>query len=251
MTIAIFSDIHSNLEALSAVREDIYKRNITECYCLGNIVGNGPNPNECVDLVKEMCKSDQITFGAFDQAVFEPETRYSFSLKSQLTFKWIDKVIKRSNLNFLRNLKEHINLKDCSLAHASPTNKLYSYLGMYDYAYINEELNEAFSVMNNNLYFLSRSPEPIIVERFGTSNYKFIKAKEINYEYILSDRPTIIFTGSVGRPMDQDSRSSYITFENNLVKWHRISYDILATVKKIHDNPDLDNFIGDRLFEGR
>ena len=69
---AIISDIHGNLEALESVLADIQDRGITEIYCLGDIVGYGPNPRECVDLVKQTCA--QVILGNHDQgALFDPE----------------------------------------------------------------------------------------------------------------------------------------------------------------------------------
>src|SRR5919106_853294 len=68
---AIISDIHSNLEALQAVLRDIDKQNVTDVYCLGDIVGYGPNPRECVDQVMR-CKL--VILGNHDQgAMFDPE----------------------------------------------------------------------------------------------------------------------------------------------------------------------------------
>ncbi len=53
---ALISDIHGNLEALKEVLADIRSQNIDEIYCLGDIVGYGPNPAECIDLVEKRCK---------------------------------------------------------------------------------------------------------------------------------------------------------------------------------------------------
>src|SRR5271163_234051 len=69
---AIISDIHSNLEALQAVLQDIEGQRISEIYCLGDVVGYGPNPRECIDLVMEKCKV--VLLGNHDQgAMFDPE----------------------------------------------------------------------------------------------------------------------------------------------------------------------------------
>ena len=69
---AIISDIHANLEALEAVLDDIARQNVTEIYCLGDIIGYGPNPRECIDLIEANCKLTIL--GNHDQgALFDPE----------------------------------------------------------------------------------------------------------------------------------------------------------------------------------
>ena len=80
---------------------------------------------------------------------------------------------------------------------------------------------------------------------------EFLDPEEIDYHYELTDQKVMINVGSVGQPRNSDSRSSYVTLDGNDVRFHRVEYDIDKTAQKIYDIDDLDNFLGDRLREGR
>jgi diadenosine tetraphosphatase ApaH/serine/threonine PP2A family protein phosphatase len=84
-----------------------------------------------------------------------------------------------------------------------------------------------------------------------TQSMNFISPEEINYTYRLGDEKTMVNVGSVGQPRDGDQRSCYVVLEDKTLTFRRVPYDFERTIKKIYDTPELDNFLGDRLREGR
>jgi diadenosine tetraphosphatase ApaH/serine/threonine PP2A family protein phosphatase len=84
-----------------------------------------------------------------------------------------------------------------------------------------------------------------------TERLEFLAPEEIDLQYQLGPEKVMINVGSVGQPRNNDPRSSYVTIDGDLVRFHRVEYNIEKTAGKIYDIPDLDNFLGDRLREGR
>jgi predicted phosphodiesterase len=84
-----------------------------------------------------------------------------------------------------------------------------------------------------------------------TEDLDFLVPEEIDFTYALTDRKALINVGSVGQPRNGDPRASYVVLEPNTVHFKRVEYPFEITCQKIHDNPDLDDFLGDRLSEGR
>jgi diadenosine tetraphosphatase ApaH/serine/threonine PP2A family protein phosphatase len=84
-----------------------------------------------------------------------------------------------------------------------------------------------------------------------TQSLNFLSPEEVNHAYRLTDEKTMINVGSVGQPRDGDPRSCYVVLEDGLVTFRRVGYDLNKTIQKIYDTPELDNFLGDRLREGR
>jgi hypothetical protein len=84
-----------------------------------------------------------------------------------------------------------------------------------------------------------------------TENLQFHSPDEIDYVYNLDGRKTLCNVGSVGQPRDGDWRACYIHLDGDVIRYRRVEYDIPPPVKKIYDVPDLENFLGDRLRDGR
>ena len=82
-------------------------------------------------------------------------------------------------------------------------------------------------------------------------NFQFVSPEEINHEYRLGDEKVMVNVGSVGQPRDGNSKACYVVLEDNLLRFRRIEYPFEQTIAKIYDIPDLDNFLGDRLRDGR
>ena len=84
-----------------------------------------------------------------------------------------------------------------------------------------------------------------------TEDCRFLSPDEIDYEYRLGDEKAMINVGSVGQPRDGDPRACYVVLEDGLVRFRRIDYGFEETIRKIYGIPELDNFLGDRLRDGR
>ncbi len=246
---AIISDVHSNLEGLEAVLADIDSQGITEIYCLGDIIGYGPNPCECIDLIM---KCDVCLLGNHDQgALFDPEgfnsgaERAIFWTREQLENPLGSRSDSARRWDFLGELPRNRREDGRLFVHGSARNPLNEYVFPED-IYNQRKMEKIFGLIERTC-FQGHTHVPGVF----TESLRFSSPDEINYEYPLSDEKIMVNVGSVGQPRDGDSRSCYVVLEDDVLRFRRVEYDLDKTVKKIYDIPDLDNFLGDRLREGR
>ena len=90
-----------------------------------------------------------------------------------------------------------------------------------------------------------------VYTKLATENLQFLSPEEVDSAYKLDGRKTLCNVGSVGQPRDGNWRACYVVLDNDTIKFRRVEYDVETTIKKIYDTPDLENFLGDRLREGR
>jgi predicted phosphodiesterase len=246
---AIISDIHSNLEALQAVVKDIQSQNITEIYCLGDVVGYGPNPRECVDLVMQ-CKI--VLLGNHDQgAMFDPEgfnpsaERAIFWTRQQLEQADGNRQMKEKRWEFLAERPRQHREDSFLFVHGSARNPLNEYVFPED-IYNQRKMEKIFSLIEHHC-FQGHTHVPGVF----TQGLNFFSPEEISYQYRLTPEKPMVNVGSVGQPRDGDPRACYVVLEDEMVKFRRVEYPFEETIKKIYAIPELDNFLGDRLRDGR
>ena len=245
---AIISDIHGNLEALEAVLKDIQSHGIDDIYCLGDIIGYGPNPCECIDRVIDHCKITLL--GNHDQgALFDPE---GFNGQAERAIFWTRKQLETDRSSraekrweFLGELPRQVREPSLLFVHGSARNPLNEYVFPED-IYNTKKMEKIFSLVEKSC-FQGHTHIPGVF----TEDMNFLAPEEIDFEYTLTARKMLVNVGSVGQPRNNDPRSSYVLFDGNKVVFKRVEYDHKATAKKIYDIPELDNFLGDRLGEGR
>lgn len=256
---AIISDIHSNIEALSAVMADIDKRGIDTIYCLGDILGYGPNPKECLDLVMDRAKV--CVMGNHDYAVvYEPT---NFNLGAEQAAYWCrgvlgdepDKKVAEKRWEFLvsRPMRERLKLKldgestTIDLIHASPRRPINEYLFPDDIFGSPTKIVSVFDMVPH-ICFIGHTHLPGVF----LDDPDFYTPDELGGYYPIEDsEKAIINVGSVGQPRDRDNRASYAYVEGNEVHFVRVEYDIDEVARKIYEIEQLDNFEADRLREGR
>ena len=251
---ALISDIHSNIEALSAVLEDIDRRGIERIVCLGDVVGYGPNPRECIDLVIERCEF--CICGNHDHAVFyEP---FNFNLGAERACYWTrqvledepDKTLRERRWEFLGKLPVRYVYEDMLFVHGSPRRPVNEYLFADDVYSNPHKLMANFERLEQVACFVGHTHVPGV---FVDDPY-FESPDELPeqgvYE-IAEDDKVIINVGSVGQPRDRDPRTAYGVIDEGRVECVRLEYDVERTVDKILRTPELDDFLGHRLFEGR
>ncbi|MCZ2344315.1 MAG: metallophosphatase family protein [Bacteroidales bacterium] len=250
---AIISDIHSNLEALQAVLADIQAQGITEIYCLGDVVGYGPNPRECVDLVMN-CKV--VIMGNHDQgAMFDPDgfnasaERAIFWTRGQLESGPDSRAVRERRWEFLaerpRSHVESHQDNDYLFVHGSARNPLNEYVFPED-IYNQRKMDRIYALVKKYC-FQGHTHVPGIF----TENLQFFSPDDVNYSYKLDGRKTLCNVGSVGQPRDGIWKACYITLDNDTITFRRVEYEVEKTIRKIYDVPELENFLGDRLREGR
>jgi len=246
---AIISDIHSNLESLEAVLADIRAQGIEEIYCLGDLVGYGPNPREVID---EAMKMPVCLLGNHDQgALFDPEgfntgaERAIFWTRDQLENGPGSPALKQRRWDFLGELPRNRLEGKTLYVHGSARNPLNEYVFPED-IYNKRKLEKIFALVPQYV-FQGHTHVPGIF----TESFNFLSPEEINYEYRLGREKVMINVGSVGQPRDGDPRACYVILEDDVVRFRRVPYAVEKTIAKIHGIPELDNFLGDRLRDGR
>ncbi|MFO0867909.1 MAG: metallophosphoesterase family protein [Pirellulales bacterium] len=246
---AIISDIHGNLEALQAVLADIASQGISHIVCLGDIVGYGPNPRECLDLAMGF---QTCVLGNHDEAAcFNPE---GFSSGAERAIFWTraqleqdsgdpDQVARR--WRFLMSRPTIVRDGHCLFVHGSVRNPLNEYVFPED-IYNARKLERLFALIDRYC-FQGHSHVPGVFTAAG----KFASPQEIGYRLHLGTEKLMINVGSVGQPRDGDPRSSYAVLDDERVEFRRVAYPVDTTAQKIYAIPELDDFLGDRLREGR
>jgi len=258
-TFAIISDIHSNIEALTTVFKDIEERGITKIYCLGDVIGYGPNPKECLDLIIE--KTEWCVLGNHDYAAFYEPTNFNYAAE-QASF-WTRDVLETEeneasrqrwwtflgNLPMRHSLDVKLNGKTAVLEflHASPRKPINEYV-FPDDVYTNPLKVQVLFERFEHICFIGHTHLPGVF--LGEPD--FYLPDELGGTYpIVENERAIINVGSVGQPRDEDNRASYAFVENNEVNFVRLEYDFETTMKKIRNIERLDDFHADRLREGR
>jgi predicted phosphodiesterase len=275
---ALISDIHANLEALVAVLDDIRQQKVEQILCLGDIIGYGPNPRECIDLVMQNC---QVTIlGNHDQgALFDPD---GFNIGAEKAIFWTrdqlelpsDRINNEKRWEFLGELPRSYRHGPFLFVHGSPRNPLSEYVFPED-IYNHRKMERLFQLVER-YGFQGHTHVPGIF----TENYQFFAPEEVDNDYTLGEGKVMINVGSVGQPRDGDPRACYVLLDDgqppadasamrpsddpwatNLawspmggpirIQFRRLPYDFEATIRKIYSIPDLDPFLGDRLRQGR
>ena len=224
--LAILSDIHANLEALETLLADIQRHSIETVYCLGDIVGYGPNPSECVELAREfrLCLA-----GNWDQFIGSPLRQNeadSDSLRQQ--HEWNLTQLSKDQTEFLATRKTCFKQNEITFAHGSPLDYVNDYL-FPEHAYSREHMGRVFAAFDGlflcghthlpGVHTLGEHKEPV------TFNYRF----EPNGE------SAIINVGSVGQPRDGDPRACYVVYDGRSFEFVRLEYDSDTTRRKIDD----------------
>ena len=248
--LAIVSDIHSNIEALSAVLEEIDRRGIQEIICLGDIVGYGPNPRECIDIIARRCKVSLM--GNHDFAVFyEP---YNFNTGAEQASYWTrqqfeddpDAEARAKRWRFLGNLPVRVRTNELIGVHASPRRPVNEYI-FPDDIYTNPGKFVSIFERVEKLCFCGHTHVPGVF----LEGPDFYSPDELDGKFELSDEKAIINVGSVGQPRDQNSQACCVLYDRvgGEVRFLRCNYDILTTQAALLEN-DLPYELGMRLNHG-
>lgn len=271
---AIISDIHANLEALEAALADIDRRGVKRIFCLGDVIGYGASPRECLDLVIDRC--EMILCGNHDHAVFYEPT--NFNVGAERAAYWTRQVLedepgkaKRDRRwAVLGRLPMHHEVNGLLMVHASPRRPVNEYLFPED-VYTNPgKILDNFKRLNSHhrACVVGHTHVPGVF----LDDPSFDPPDELpdeNIYTITADEQAIINIGSVGQPRDRDPRACYVVcyergeapagYEPQVsegeycltLEFVRLEYDIEKAAQKIYNTPELDDFLGTRLFEGR
>ncbi|MCU0877246.1 MAG: metallophosphatase family protein [Pirellulaceae bacterium] len=246
---AILSDIHGNLEALEAVLADVASQGVDGILCLGDIVGYGPNPRECIDRVMEFQLS---ILGNHDQgALYDPEgfssgaERAIFWTREQLEMDCGDPDRQEKRWEFLSELPRTHREGPLTFVHGSVRNPLSEYVFPED-VHNFRKLERLFALIDRYA-FQGHTHVPGVFTEDG----RFLSPDEIAGRYPLPAGKLMVNVGSVGQPRDGDPRACYVMLTENEVEFRRVRYPVEQTMAKIHAIPELDPFLAERLQDGR
>jgi diadenosine tetraphosphatase ApaH/serine/threonine PP2A family protein phosphatase len=249
---AIISDIHSNLEALTEVIADIDRRGIATIFCLGDVIGYGPDPEACVDIVRARC--EKTIRGNHDDAIFSGADRFNPFARAALRFtrERLKPGLLRGRSStdrwdWLRTLPFSFRRGGLLFVHGSPRDPVSEYVYQED-VFFNAEpkLREIFD-QTETVVFCGHTHIPVVIR----SDLRTFVPQDGSAEYRLQPgMKDIVNVGSVGQPRDRDPRACYVEVEGALIRFHRIPYDFEATGRKIRKIPLLDEILAIRLTKG-
>jgi diadenosine tetraphosphatase ApaH/serine/threonine PP2A family protein phosphatase len=247
MKIAFISDIHANLEALNVVLSDLALEEVDHIVCLGDVVGYGPDPNSCVDLIRDTC--GVTVLGNHDQAALGLLSTEYFNEYAKTSTQWTSDALAEGSREFLENLPLSVDFHGLRLVHSSPLNP-----ENWTYVLTLDEARRQFEGFTERLCFIGHSHLPIVLEEEGEGDEKNCQAIRYPSEEpleLLHDRRYIINVGSVGQPRDRDPRAAYVWYDSELdvVCLKRIEYSVEAVQQKILD-AGLPSFLASRLAHG-
>ena len=232
MQILVLSDIHANLTALDAVLKHAGK--VDAVWCLGDLVGYGPDPNECVERIKNL--SDLVCLiGNHDAAVVNQMDASTFNPEARISIEWTLDQLTAENIEYLSQLPNRLVINNVTLVHGSPRSPTFEYLLDTQLATIN------FAHFETSFCFVGHTHLPVQYLLVNGQGHASLIIPPVNQVIRLAVR-SIINPGSVGQPRDRDPRAAYAIFdpETNTWDYRRIPYNIQSVQKrmKAHGLPE-------------
>ncbi len=226
MRCLVISDIHANLAALQAVFTDVKTRGLSYdiVWCLGDVVGYGAEPNECIDLLRtvpHICLA-----GNHDWAVIGKLDLHTFHEQAAYVVEWTQEHITSQNMSFLRSRPDILPLDDYLLVHASPREPIWEYITDVNVA------EENFDDMQASFCLVGHTHVPVVFVRDGRTSNVHVSMPSVNVPVMLKrDSRYIINPGSVGQPRDGDPRAAFAILDTATATWtaHRVEYPIKVT----------------------
>jgi len=256
---AIISDIHGNAAALRSVLADIDAQGLGRIVCLGDIVGYGPEPLECADLVAERCEWSLL--GNHDFGVLYEPTNFNPAAESAAY--WTrsrfdneqDLEARARRYKFLGTLRVRVSeqlegsTRTLLAVHGSPRRPINEYIFPDDVIDSTAKIRQIFDQVEG-ICIVGHTHVPGVF----TDEPDFYPPDEIGeggvYKFPPDER-AVINVGSVGQPRDHNPRASYAVLFPDRLEFRRVEYPIAETADKIREIPELNNWLADRLLEGR
>jgi len=223
MRYAIIADIHANVTAFMAVLVDIgQKGEVEELWCLGDIIGYGPDPHQCIELLRQtqhICVAgnhDLAAIGEIDTSDFNPD--------AAAACEWTAKQLTAPDRVYIKSLPLVIERDDFTLVHGSPRQPVWEYILSISTA------RENFTYFKSKYCLVCHSHVPAIFKsgKSGSCSFNQFSTKE---EVVLGEERLIINPGAIGQSRDGDPRASYAIYDSDAktISLYRVPYDIAAT----------------------
>jgi predicted phosphodiesterase len=241
MRYAIISDIHGNIESLERAFSLMNPED--EVLCLGDIVGYGPNPNECIALLRTRLK--HAVLGNHDLAALENFGVEYFNDAARAAIAWTQTVLSDESREWLNGLSYEIRYPDFLMVHGAPVN-------YFEYILDKRTASKAFALTDAPLVFIGHThiAEYWVAEPDGSVGHRHMQhGGELKLE---EGRRYIVDVGSIGQPRDLNPEASFVFYEpqSRRVEWVRYPYPIREVQEKIHE-AHLPEYLAMRLESGR
>jgi diadenosine tetraphosphatase ApaH/serine/threonine PP2A family protein phosphatase len=226
MSYAVISDVHANLEALEAVLGDIERRRVRGIYFLGDAVGYGPSPNECVALLEGSTKvrlagnHDWAAIGLTDAGGFNPVARAAIEWTATVLTDESREAIGRFSL------VKVLPRQSVLMVHSSPLRP-----EEWHYVFTLSEAELNFSYFKQRTCLIGHSHQPFVVERLASGELR-VHREEAK---IVRGNRYLINVGSVGQPRDRDPRACYALLDGGSVRFVRVEYAVGKTQAKMRE----------------
>jgi len=242
MRTAFISDIHGNLEAFTAVCESIKQEYVERIIFLGDIVGYGANPNECIEQLQSL--TNYVVAGNHDWAAAGRQSAHAFNSFATESLEWTRAELTRENKLFLMSLPLSLDMNELLGVHASP------YMpDRWRYVMNAVDAEAAFETCRHRLCFIAHTHCPAIFARLKdgpvSTEFPVVVTMHPNGRYIIN-------SGSVGQPRDGDPRASYGVYDARDNRYYlvRVDYDLRSAQRKIEQS-GLPYYLAHRLSVGR
>jgi diadenosine tetraphosphatase ApaH/serine/threonine PP2A family protein phosphatase len=202
---------------------------VDSVWCLGDLVGYGPDPNECVEKIRQLPNLSCI-IGNHDAAALKIIDADTFNPEARTALVWTQNVLSQSNKVFLGSLTDRIVWHDVTLTHGSPRQPVWEYILDVRTA------TQNFEFFTTPLCFIGHTHLPVIYSYSDSVPYARLSIPEPNQRIPLPIR-SIVNPGSVGQPRDRDPRAAYAIFDTETMFWEyrRIAYDFLAVQERMKE----------------
>jgi predicted phosphodiesterase len=233
MRLAIISDIHSNLEALQQALEAISEKNMDEIVCLGDIIGYGANPNECIELVRE--HATHVLLGNHDEAAVDLSKTEYFNPYARVAAEWTNQELSAEHSDFINELPYTLELDGHFFVHSSPFEP-------HEWHYVISDADAQFN--------FDHFTQPICF--LGHSHVPSVFCDDEETIELAQGKRFIINVGSIGQPRDGDRRLSLGIVDTETWSYEnlRLEYDVQKAADKIRQ-AGLPKALSERLFIGR
>ncbi len=241
MKYGIFADVHANLEALNTVLEFFISEKVDRYLCAGDVVGYGPNPNECVTAIRNLSPLSLVV-GNHDWAACGLKDITWFNEYAQHSVTWTRQLLTQENQIYLSELPKVLHHGDFTLVHGSPRDPLDEYL------LTKEQFTENQSFLTTPYTFVGHSHIPLVFAQGTVHLFR-------DSDTVLLDPAkgrSIINPGSVGQPRDSNSKASCALYDTqtHVLRVIRLEYDIATTQEKMR-RARLPGFLVERLSWGK
>ena len=243
MLIALLSDVHGNRPAFEAVLDDVDSEGADEIWCLGDLVGYGAHPDECVALARERCNMSLA--GNHDMVVTGEIPITDFSRDAAAAAQWTQENIAEDTMTYLKGLRPADQGREPALYHASPRDHV------WEYVLSGWQADECMDSMDARVAAIGHSHVALWFHREDDGTVSGDRAAG-DLERDLSSGDWLVNPGGVGQPRDGDPRAAWLLLDTDTWKatWRRVEYPIDEAAKAIEE-AGLPRVLAERLFSGQ